>query len=71
MNEIQRRSAGSFILGISVNALGIINPVNELPQLMLQSLPEEMLARGEFYGGSILPGYAHTFILRKLFFYHY
>lgn len=68
LNEIQKRSAGSFILGFSVNALGIVNPLNDLPQLMIQSLPEEMLVSGKFYGGSILPGYAHTFILRKLFF---
>ena len=68
MNEIQRRSAGSFILGFSFNALGINNPLNEIPLLTLQMLPEEMLVSGEFYGGSILPGYAHTFILRKLFF---
>lgn len=68
MNEIQRKSAGSFILGASANSLGISNPLGESPQLLAQTLPEERLVSGRFFSASILPGYAHTFILRKLFF---
>lgn len=68
MNEIQRKSAGSFILGISVNSLGISNPINETPQLLAQTLPEEKLLKGRFYGASVLPGYAHTFVYKKIFF---
>lgn len=68
MNEIQRKSAGSFILGISANSLSITNPINETSQLPLQTLPEEKLVKGRFYGASILPGYAHTFVYKKLFF---
>jgi hypothetical protein len=68
MNEIQRKSAGSFILGLSVNSLSISNSINETPQLLAQTLPEEKLIKGKFYGASILPGYAHTFIYKKIFF---
>ncbi len=68
MNEIQRKSAGSFILGLSANSLSISNPINETPQLLAQTLPEEKLIKGRFYGASILPGYAHTFIYKKIFF---
>jgi hypothetical protein len=68
MNEIQRKSAGSFILGISANALSLSNTLSEIPQLPSQTLPEERLLDGRFYGTSVLPGYAHTFIYKKLFF---
>ncbi len=68
MNEIQRKSAGSFILGFSANALTVSNPIKEAPQLHLNTLPEERLVEGRFYSVSVLPGYAHTFVLKKLFF---
>ncbi len=68
MNEIQRKSAGSFILGASVNSLSISNPLSESPQLLALTLSEERLVNGMFYSASVLPGYAHTFILRKIFF---
>lgn len=68
MNEIQRKSAGSFILGLSANSLSLSNPLNQIPQLPPQTLPEERLIKGRFYGASILPGYAHTFVYKKVFF---
>lgn len=68
-NEIQRRSAGSFILGSSVNYLHINNPTPLLPpELRPLSLPQESLVSGTFYGATVLPGYAHTFVLKRFYF---
>lgn len=68
-NEIQKRSAGSFLMGASVNYLRFNNPSSILPnQLDSFSQPQEKLENGEFYVGSILPGYAHTFVLKRLYF---
>lgn len=68
-NEIQKRSAGSFLMGASVNYLHFNNPSSILPnELDSFSQPQEKLENGEFYVGSILPGYAHTFVLKRLYF---
>lgn len=68
-NEIQKKSAGSFLMGTSVNYLHFGNPSSILPnQLDSVSQPKEKLENGDFYVASVLPGYAHTFVFRRIYF---
>lgn len=68
-NEIQKKSAGSFLMGASVNYLKFQNPTSVLPN-ELDSISEstEKLQNGQFYVASLLPGYAHTFVIKRFYF---
>lgn len=67
-NEIQKKSAGSFLLGGSVNYLLLHNPVSIVPsELDSFSRPDERITNAAFYVASLMPGYAHTFVYRKLY----
>ncbi|MBP9185581.1 MAG: DUF4421 family protein [Bacteroidia bacterium] len=65
-NEIQRKSAGSLILGASVNYMNFYNPHNII-NLLDNTQPQEYLNKGHFYGVSFLAGYGHTFVYKKVY----
>ncbi len=65
-NEIQRKSAGSLILGASVNYMNFYNPHYNI-NLLGNTHPEEYLNKGHFYGVSLLAGYGHTFVYKKMY----
>lgn len=68
-NEVQKKSAGSFLLGTSVNYLNFSNPTSVLPdELDSFSNDNEKLINGTFYVASVLPGYAHTFVIKRFYF---
>jgi hypothetical protein len=68
-NEVQKRSAGSFLLGTSINYFRFYNPTSILPnQLDSISQTREKLENGAFYVASVLPGYAHTFVYKRAYF---
>jgi hypothetical protein len=68
-NEVQKKSAGSFLLGASSSYLNFSNPTSILPnELDSSSNDNEKLINGTFYVASILPGYAHTFVLKRFYF---
>lgn len=70
MNEIQKRSAGSFILNMAYNNFIISNPEGIVPGEVKSRFNANTLIRsGSFQSISFIPGYVHTFVAwKKLFF---
>jgi len=68
-NEIQKRSAGSFVIKSSVNFFRIHNPVHIIPDEIVGASATERLRAGDFYSFSFLPGYYHSFVWRKKFYF--
>lgn len=68
-NEIQRKSAGSFVLGSSINYMLMENSGNIIPkELRAVALADQQFVKVSFYDISILPGYAHTFVYKRFYF---
>lgn len=66
--ERQTQSAGSFVLMGSVNRLRIDSDGNLIPVANQETFGDQTDFRsGSFYGFSILPGYAHTFVLNRFY----
>jgi hypothetical protein len=63
-NEIQRRSAGSFMLSASMNYYQIKDDSSIIPKKLNPSLfnDEARIEHGDFYNLSLMPGYGHTFV---------
>lgn len=67
-NEIQRKSAGSFVLGSSLNYMRMENSGNIIPkELRAVALADQQFVKVAFYDISILPGYAHTFVYKRFY----
>ena len=68
--EIQKHSRGSFILNASANYYSIYANSSIIPKSIdSKAYTDEIkLKNGDFYNFSILPGYAHTFVVKKYFF---
>jgi hypothetical protein len=67
-NEIQRKSAGSFVLGSSLNYMRMENSGNIIPkELRSIALADQQFVQVSFYDISILPGYAHTFVYKRFY----
>ena len=68
-NEWQKKSAGSFLINLSVNYYRLNADSTVVPQRYDKSVEEEgRLKSGTFYSFVLMPGYAHTFVLRNFFF---
>lgn len=68
-NEIQRKSAGSALFNISLSYLKLSNPDAIVPdELNLIFQNKDRIKSGAFYAASVMPGYAHTFVIKKFFF---
>lgn len=68
-NEIQRKSAGSFILGVSYNYTSFYNPTDFIPvELRPQSPPTEQYVDLRYHEISVMPGYAFTLVFKKFYF---
>lgn len=69
-NEIQKHSAGSFILNGSINyfKLSADSSIVSKEIDIMKFSPEAKLKTGDFYNLSLMPGYGHTFVaFQKLF----
>lgn len=65
-NEVQKRSAGSFVMNFSASYLYLYNPTAFLPSELDQiARTKEKFEKGSFYSLSAMPGYAHTFVYKK------
>lgn len=68
-NEIQKKSAGSFVLGSSLNYMRMENSGNIIPkELRAVALADQQFIKVSFYDISVLPGYAHTFVYKRFYF---
>lgn len=68
-NEIQRKSAGSFLLGTSFNYSSFFNPTDFIPsELRPQTLENERFIDLRYYELSVMPGYAFTLVWKKFYF---
>jgi len=69
-NEIQKHSAGSFMINASMNYFNIRADSSIVPkEVDFQKFSTEAkIKRGDFYNLSIMPGYGHTFVAFKNWF---
>ena len=69
-NEIQKHSAGSFMINGSLNYFNISADSSIVPKDIdvLKFSPEAKIKKGDFYNLSIMPGYGHTFVAYKHWF---
>jgi hypothetical protein len=69
-NEIQKYSAGSFMINGSLNYFNISADSSIVPKEIdvLNYSPEAKIKKGDFYNLSIMPGYGHTFVAFKHWF---
>jgi len=68
-NEIQKRSAGSALFNVSLSYLKLSNPDAIVPdELTLSFQNKDRIKSGAFYAASVMPGYAHTFVIKRFFF---
>ncbi len=68
-NEIQKHSAGSFLLNGSLNYFNLTADSSIVPKHGDTIFsPEAKMRKGDFYNLSIMPGYGHTFVLKQRFF---
>jgi len=69
-NEIQRKSAGSFLMMMSYSYFKLSSDTGFIPSSVIQNfLPESRINSGKFNSVSIMPGYAHTFVFAKNYFF--
>ncbi len=66
-NEIQKHSAGSFMINGSLNYFNISADSSIVPKEIdvMKFSPEAKIKKGDFYNLSIMPGYGHTFVAFK------
>ncbi|MES2380833.1 MAG: DUF4421 family protein [Bacteroidota bacterium] len=69
-NEIQKHSAGSFMLSTSLNYYNIRADSSIVPRNVNPDKfgAESKLQKGDFYNLCFMPGYGHTFVAYKRFF---
>ena len=69
-NEIQKHSAGSFMINGSLNYFNISADSSIVPKKVdFQKFSSEAkIKKGDFYNLSIMPGYGHTFVAFKHWF---
>jgi hypothetical protein len=68
-NDIQRKSAGSFILTGSYSFYRIFSDTGVIPMELYPYFPEETrLTEGSFHSMSIMPGYSYTLVGLQRFF---
>ena len=67
-NEMQLRSAGSFILNANLTYFRISNNGLPLYPPEVNADRSEALNSGEFYSFSVLPGYAYNFVIARHFY---
>jgi hypothetical protein len=70
-NEIQKHSAGSFLINgafsyYNINADSSIVPTNLGPNNKIDA--DASIRKGDFYSICLMPGYAHTFVIKEKFF---
>lgn len=69
-NEIQKHSAGSFLLNGSLNYFYLAADSSIVPRQVDSLFSREAnIKKGSFYNLSIMPGYGHTFVLKQKFFF--
>jgi hypothetical protein len=66
-NEIQKHSAGSFMLNASVNYYRLGADSSIVPKSIdpLKFSKEAKLHEGDFYNFCVMPGYGHTFVVKE------
>jgi len=64
-SEIQKKSAGSFILGAGYSRHSFEADSAILPSNSRAPSLEESYVKGWFHAGLVSPGYAHTFVYKK------
>lgn len=68
-NEIQKKSAGSFLLGSSFNYSSFFNPTDIVPtELRPQTAPTENFVDLRYYEWSAMAGYGFTLVFKKFYF---
>lgn len=69
-NEIQKHSAGSFMINGSLNYFNISADSSIVPKVIdvMNFSPEAKIKKGDFYNLSLMPGYGHTFVAFKHWF---
>lgn len=68
-NEIQKHSAGSFLLNGSLNYFNLSADSSIVPkQGDTIFSADAKIKKGDFYNLSIMPGYGHTFVVKERFF---
>lgn len=67
-NEIQKHSAGSFMLSASFSYYNISADSSIVPAAFVNVENEARLRRGDFYSLCFMPGYGHTFVISNGFF---
>lgn len=69
-NEIQKHSAGSFMINASLNYFNISADSSIVSKGIdfMKFSTEAKIKRGDFYNLSIMPGYGHTFVAFKNWF---
>lgn len=69
-NEIQKHSAGSFMINGSLNYFNLSADSSIVPKEIdiLNFSPEAKIKNGDFYNLSLMPGYGHTFVAYKNWF---
>jgi Domain of unknown function (DUF4421) len=69
-NEIQKHSAGSFMLSSSVNYYNVRADSSIVPKAidLNKFSVEAKIRNGDFYNLCIMPGYGHTFVAYERFF---
>lgn len=69
VNEIQRKSAGSFILMLSYSFFKLNSDTGFIPGNLQAGIPvTSQIVDGNFNSWSIMPGYAYTLVIAKKYF---
>jgi hypothetical protein len=70
LNEIQKKSAGSFTLNMAYNNFSFSNPGGLVPNEVSKKFTASALIQsGQFQSVSLIPAYYHTFVAWKRFFF--
>jgi hypothetical protein len=68
-NEIQQKSAGSFLLAASYSFFKLTSDSGFVPNDLRSGIPStSQVINGRFNSLSLMPGYAYTFVIRKKYF---
>jgi hypothetical protein len=69
-NEIQKHSAGSFMINASLNYFNLNADSSIVPKGIDENKfsPEAKIKKGDFYNLSLMPGYGHTFVAKQKMF---
>ncbi len=68
-NEIQKHSAGSFIINTSLSYYNISADSSIVPRnIFIKTDPDARIRKGDFYSICLMPAYAHTFVIKEHFF---